>query len=354
MKIPKQLCLSLTLLAASLPCLHAQQDVVVAVDPTIAQPAVPEDDHGEILSSPETTIVEVVGGAPPPEVHGEVHIGGSGFGSAPLILEAGRTNVAPAPPANQPPVLPQPPVMMYKSAPGSAAPQVFGNTLYTQVTPTTTWASSAPQGNAYGVTAQEPRAEKIIRDVKLKVFQRHYESALSESVELERALLDAPADKKEAMTARLAALQGFTSKLEGGIHSLAVPAPGPAPVRAEFRTAPAARLEIHDNKIHGMEAIPRAGAAPAMRAVPATPSIRVRRFSAPAGVPGTPVAPGPELPALPPVPGVPGVAAPVEVPPLPQPPEVPEPITPEPAKPLPPEPKSTPLPEGAGEPPQGR
>jgi hypothetical protein len=63
--------------------------------------------------------------------------------------------------------------------------------------------------------------EQIIREIKLKVFKRHFETALSETMEMKKALLDAPPEKRESMEAKLNALRGFAEQLEKDIHSLA-------------------------------------------------------------------------------------------------------------------------------------
>ncbi|HWB05907.1 MAG TPA: hypothetical protein VG796_22995 [Verrucomicrobiales bacterium] len=81
-----------------------------------------------------------------------------------------------------------------------------------------------PQGqqmqSSYALQAVNP-GEQIVREIKLRVFQRHFEMALSETMEMKKALLDAPPDKRESMEAKLNALRGFADQLEKDIHSLA-------------------------------------------------------------------------------------------------------------------------------------
>ena len=64
------------------------------------------------------------------------------------------------------------------------------------------------------------RADQIIREAKLRAVQRHFEMALGEAMDLEKALLDAPAERREMMEAKFKALQGFTAGLESQIRSL--------------------------------------------------------------------------------------------------------------------------------------
>ena len=60
----------------------------------------------------------------------------------------------------------------------------------------------------------------IIRQTKLKVLQRHYETVVNELVELEKAVLTAPADQRDAMAAKLKALGDFAAKLEADVEKL--------------------------------------------------------------------------------------------------------------------------------------
>ena len=64
------------------------------------------------------------------------------------------------------------------------------------------------------------RADQIIREAKLRAVQHHFEMALGEAMDLEKALLDAPAERREMMEAKFKALQGFTAGLESQIRSL--------------------------------------------------------------------------------------------------------------------------------------
>jgi hypothetical protein len=107
-----------------------------------------------------------------------------------------------------------------------------------------TWGNYAPPQpvETYRALEAKPAGEDIIRSIKLKVFRRHFESALSESVELEKALLDAPADRKGAMESKLNALKAFASKLEGNIQSLDVQGPKAA---IQFRRAQNDPVERH-------------------------------------------------------------------------------------------------------------
>lgn len=84
--------------------------------------------------------------------------------------------------------------------------------------------AGTPQGQPMQMNyAPQPvnPGEQIVREIKLRVFQRHFEMALSETMEMKKALLDAPPDKRESMEARLNALRGFADQLEKDIHSLA-------------------------------------------------------------------------------------------------------------------------------------
>jgi hypothetical protein len=77
-----------------------------------------------------------------------------------------------------------------------------------------------------------PRGGEVVRDIKLRVFQRHYEATLSEAVEVEKALLSAPVDidvagftggtwsERKALTAKAKALHVFADKLEADIRAL--------------------------------------------------------------------------------------------------------------------------------------
>jgi len=67
------------------------------------------------------------------------------------------------------------------------------------------------------------RGEDIIRDTKLKVYQRHYETVLNAAIEARLNLLDAPPDKQEALRARQAALEEIAKKLETDIRELSGP-----------------------------------------------------------------------------------------------------------------------------------
>jgi len=84
------------------------------------------------------------------------------------------------------------------------------------------------------------RGEQIIRDTKLKVLQSHYETALSEQVAAERALIDAADDKRPALETRLKGLKGFVERLEADIQKLAASAASDARAGADgdYRTGP--------------------------------------------------------------------------------------------------------------------
>jgi hypothetical protein len=77
-----------------------------------------------------------------------------------------------------------------------------------------------------------PRAEEIIRDAKLKVLQRHYETAFAEFMEIEKALVTASSEERDTLSAKAKALRGFADKLEDEIRKLgdnAVPATATQP-----------------------------------------------------------------------------------------------------------------------------
>jgi hypothetical protein len=80
--------------------------------------------------------------------------------------------------------------------------------------------------------ASAPRADQIIRDAKLKVLQRSYETTFSEFMEMEKALVTAPAEDRDALAAKAKALRGFAERLEDEIHKLgdtAIPATATQP-----------------------------------------------------------------------------------------------------------------------------
>jgi hypothetical protein len=76
------------------------------------------------------------------------------------------------------------------------------------------------------------RGEDIIRDTKLRVYQRHYETVLNEAIQARLTLLDAPPEKQEALKARQAALEEIAKKLETDIRELS------GPPRTSAMTAP--------------------------------------------------------------------------------------------------------------------
>jgi hypothetical protein len=68
------------------------------------------------------------------------------------------------------------------------------------------------------------RGEDIIRDTKLRVYQRHYETVLNEAIQARLQILDAPPEKQDALKARQAALEEIAAKLETDIRELSGPA----------------------------------------------------------------------------------------------------------------------------------
>lgn len=68
-----------------------------------------------------------------------------------------------------------------------------------------------------------PRGEDIIRDTKLRVFQRHYETVLNEAIQSRIALLDATPENQESLKARQAALEEIARNLEEEIRHLSGP-----------------------------------------------------------------------------------------------------------------------------------
>lgn len=80
-----------------------------------------------------------------------------------------------------------------------------------------------PDKKSLAVVTKEkagPRGEDIIRDTKLRVYQRHYETVLNAAIEARLNLLDAVPEKQESLKARQAALEEIAGKLEEDIRQL--------------------------------------------------------------------------------------------------------------------------------------
>ena len=131
-------------------------------------------------------------------------------------------------PGNLPPILDTPPSA--DGLPGAAAEDPFTPRISSGLPPGVT--PVLPPGHP-PLTSSEPMigsamrpgpairpGHDIIRQTKLKVLQRHYETVVNELVELEKAMLTAPADQREAMAAKLKALSDFAAKLEGDVEKL--------------------------------------------------------------------------------------------------------------------------------------
>jgi hypothetical protein len=68
-----------------------------------------------------------------------------------------------------------------------------------------------------------PTGEDIIRAIKLKVYQRHYETIFNEAIQARLAVIDAPPEKLEGLKARQVALEELASGLEEDIRQLSAP-----------------------------------------------------------------------------------------------------------------------------------
>ena len=220
--------LSLTLLLAGAPLVIAQ----VPGAPPAVEPVPPDATSGLSLpSAPPATPPPAAASEGEPAAGEPVPPPAAGAGSPPgnLPFEKQLTPPVPRKVRNS---LPAPNPVPVDPAP--RAPRA-SNKYYDEHGGPTAMPAPSPSP-----APPRARGEQIIRDTKLKVLQSHYETALSEQVAAERALIDAADDKRPALETRLKGLKGFVERLEADIQKLAASAASDAPAGAggDYRTGP--------------------------------------------------------------------------------------------------------------------
>ncbi|MFN0126650.1 MAG: hypothetical protein ACKV19_08195 [Verrucomicrobiales bacterium] len=112
-------------------------------------------------------------------------------------------------------------------------------------------ATPAPVRPALTVVANEhpmSRGEDIIRETKLRVFQRHYETVLNQAIQARIALLDATPENQESLKARQAALEEIAGSLEEEIRRLSGPPLQNVIISPAVDTLPEVRLAVPTNE----------------------------------------------------------------------------------------------------------
>lgn len=131
---------------------------------------------------------------------------------------------------------------------------------------TTPGAPSIAPAKIVQVEPLEPKAgtgQSLVREAKVKVLQEHYAAALSETLQLEKAVLSAEPEERAKMEAKVKAMRDFVARLEAELQPLTAARSVPPQAKPADAAAGTARAGSR-SPTASVAATPAAGGVPGL------------------------------------------------------------------------------------------